>query len=464
MLLEPAGLAVKHTADGTPGVLTWVDDVDKTAPTDYWALGHDATAGHDRLQVTNLTGDTATTPLEVRPDDTTVVSSLSVNNDVDVSGTIRENGVPVVTDDDVGIDVENDDGVPLVQNTDAMRAGTDLSFTDDGDETVTLSFTGTVSPPSAALGKSATASGDGTTTSFTVQHGFSGTPDAVSVEATSSAAAGDFHVTNVGSSTLDIVYASAPPSGTDNLSWTITSTGSGLSPVTVSDNDSTVLPNPDDLNFETGLSASDDGDGTVSMGIDGTVPQRGVAETVNATWTFAGSPAVGVASDSDIGFTSSGTTQFGIRYDSTNDRLTLADRANSTPILHADRSGTVDFQATPTVNGETLPTVSADVTTFTSGSATAGQVATADGAGNVTWTTRTRATTATVSGDGSATTFSLPNPLDTAPTAVDVTPTSPAAMSDFYVSAKTASSIDVTYATPPPSGTDNLSFDVLAHA
>lgn len=71
------------------------------------------------------------------------------------------------------------------------------------------------------------------------------------------------------------------------------------------------------------------------------------------------------------------------------------------------------------------------------------------------------ATTATASGDGSKTTFSLTNPLDTAPRVATVTPASADAAGAFWVSDKTAAAVEVTYSSPPPSGSDNLAFDVV---
>lgn len=67
----------------------------------------------------------------------------------------------------------------------------------------------------------ATASGDGSTTTFTLSHNLGSTPTAVSVQPTSADAAGDFHVSSKSSTSIDVTYASAPASGTDNLTWDI---------------------------------------------------------------------------------------------------------------------------------------------------------------------------------------------------------------------------------------------------
>lgn len=69
--------------------------------------------------------------------------------------------------------------------------------------------------------------------------------------------------------------------------------------------------------------------------------------------------------------------------------------------------------------------------------------------------------TATASGDGTATTFSLSHSLGSTPSVVSVTPTSADANGTFYVSSKTSTTIDVTYASAPASGTSNLTFDLM---
>lgn len=71
-------------------------------------------------------------------------------------------------------------------------------------------------------------------------------------------------------------------------------------------------------------------------------------------------------------------------------------------------------------------------------------------------------TSARVSGDGSTRQFSLPNPIDEEPSQVTVTPTSRDASGEFWVNAKTASSVEITYETPPPAGSENLRFDLIA--
>jgi len=66
----------------------------------------------------------------------------------------------------------------------------------------------------------ATFSGDGSTTQFSIEHGLVSTPSKVQVTPMSSDAAGDFYVT-ADDTYIYINYSTAPPSGTDNVkvSW-----------------------------------------------------------------------------------------------------------------------------------------------------------------------------------------------------------------------------------------------------
>jgi len=66
---------------------------------------------------------------------------------------------------------------------------------------------------------SATASGDGSTTTFSISHSLVKAPNYVSVEASSEDASTDFYISSKISSEIIITYAQAPASGTDNLSW-----------------------------------------------------------------------------------------------------------------------------------------------------------------------------------------------------------------------------------------------------
>lgn len=64
-----------------------------------------------------------------------------------------------------------------------------------------------------------TQSGDGSTATFQIPHGLDETPTARNVWPESEDAAGDWWVSGVGSTNIELTYASAPPSGTDNLTW-----------------------------------------------------------------------------------------------------------------------------------------------------------------------------------------------------------------------------------------------------
>ena len=68
----------------------------------------------------------------------------------------------------------------------------------------------------------------------------------------------------------------------------------------------------------------------------------------------------------------------------------------------------------------------------------------------------------TLSGDGTTTTFTLSHGLPVAPEAVNVDATTADASTDFWVSARSDTSIDVSYYTAPSAGTDNLGYDLLA--
>jgi len=62
----------------------------------------------------------------------------------------------------------------------------------------------------------ATFSGDGATTTFTIAHGLADTPRTYRVQPASNDAAGDFYVT-ADNTNLTVTYLTAPPSGTDNI-------------------------------------------------------------------------------------------------------------------------------------------------------------------------------------------------------------------------------------------------------
>jgi hypothetical protein len=67
-----------------------------------------------------------------------------------------------------------------------------------------------------------------------------------------------------------------------------------------------------------------------------------------------------------------------------------------------------------------------------------------------------------LSGDGTTTTFTLSHGLPDVPAAVNVDATTADASTDFWVSAKSDTSVDVSYYSAPSAGTDNLGYDLLA--
>lgn len=69
------------------------------------------------------------------------------------------------------------------------------------------------------------ASGDGSTTSFTLTHDLGVEPESVDVSPASQAAAGEWWVSDSTAETVTVSYASAPASGTENLSWEVTAVG-----------------------------------------------------------------------------------------------------------------------------------------------------------------------------------------------------------------------------------------------
>ena len=74
----------------------------------------------------------------------------------------------------------------------------------------------------------------------------------------------------------------------------------------------------------------------------------------------------------------------------------------------------------------------------------------------------TYASSFTKSGDDTTTTFTFTHGVGSVPSAVNVDAASADASTDFWVSAKTDTTIDISYYTAPPAGTDNLGYDLLA--
>lgn len=168
-----------------------------------------ADTGQGGVSLENTDGTTALTTNTIH-----LRSNLTVEADGDGTASID------AVDTDTHVTVENTDGTALLKNPDAIQAGANCSFTDDGDNTVTLDVdTSGGSGSSVSASDTATASGDGTTTTFTVTHSLGTTPTAAVAHAASDDASPDHWVSGATSTTVDITYASAPSTGTDNLQW-----------------------------------------------------------------------------------------------------------------------------------------------------------------------------------------------------------------------------------------------------
>lgn len=100
---------------------------------------------------------------------------------------------------------------------------------------------------------------------------------------------------------------------------------------------------------------------------------------------------------------------------------------------------------------------------------TSGQILETDGTqSGVTWAdpgtdATTQADSVTKNGDGTTKVFLLPHSLGTTPAAASVHPTSEDCSTDFWITSKSSSNVEVTYAAAPPSGTNNLTWDVLTN-
>lgn len=114
--------------------------------------------------------------------------------------------------DNTHIDI-SDEGGKVLEDVSDVRFLYGLGVTDDGDGSVSVERT--TLPGSS--GKS-TQSGDGSTTTFSIFHGLTKTPNHVNVEAQTEAASADYWV-NYDSSNIYVHYASPPPEGGNNLKW-----------------------------------------------------------------------------------------------------------------------------------------------------------------------------------------------------------------------------------------------------
>lgn len=259
-------------------------------------LADAADVGSTGLEVENQNGTTllATTAIHAG-------SNLGFVDDGD--GTVTLNA----TDSNTHVNVQNTLGTDFVKNVQAIHAGDNLDFVDDGNNVVTLNATASGGSGDAQTASDVvTVSGTGSQTTFTLEHTLGTTPEAASVTPASDGASTDYYIDGLTSSSVNITFARAPASGTDNLSFHV--------------------------------------------------------------------------------------------------------------LTHTSTAGAT-----------------------------------------------TAATTATKSGTGTQTTFGLPNPLDVAPTATSIEPASDDASTDFRITNTTSTGIEITYARAPSSGTDNLSYQIIAH-
>lgn len=160
----------------------------------------------------------------------------------DTDATVYVDGNDYVAVDEDGVEVSRDTSLSTVLQGAADEAGSGTVLLKSGSygslsTTVTgsalfiingpdVSISGTSNLPktvsiSEENSGTETQSGDGATTTFTIPHGLASTPNLgdVDVTAASADAAGDFYISNTTSTDIEITYASAPTSGTDNLKW-----------------------------------------------------------------------------------------------------------------------------------------------------------------------------------------------------------------------------------------------------
>jgi len=100
----------------------------------------------------------------------------------------------------------------IIENNDVSQITTGGKISTVGANTIVRGNIGYLTENSGT----ATFSGDGVTTQFTIAHGLVSTPNKVIVTPGSTDAAGDFYVT-VDATNIYVNYLSAPPSGTDNV-------------------------------------------------------------------------------------------------------------------------------------------------------------------------------------------------------------------------------------------------------
>lgn len=299
---DPHELGLNGTADGTTTTsIGFYDTEDAADPT--WSMEHrpdgnlvvhhaavgttpasdaawfDATGGF-HVQTINVHGESGVDAGTLDGLDSTqfVRSDVAATAaSINVTGALTKSGNAVLTTADEGtlnagtlggasLDTVRpdalDNGTLVNASPTGHNFGQYLEVTGNADGTVTVDSVG-----GNAVGSTASASGDAATTRFTVQHNLGTTPASVDITPLTNDTKTDFYVTNVTATSLDIVYAAAPPTGTGNLEWYVTAfgnDGSGKHAVEVQD-DGLSTAYADTVNFGSGLVATDNTGGRVTI-------------------------------------------------------------------------------------------------------------------------------------------------------------------------------------------------------
>lgn len=244
-----------------------------------------------------------------------------------------------------------DDGTVVHASPTALDFGQYLEVTDNLDGTVAIDSRG-----GNAVGSTASATGDGGTTAFTVTHDLGAVPASVDITPlTAAASTGDPYVdpASATATSVNIVYES-PPANLASLEWYVTAfgnDGSGKHAIAVED-DSVATAHADTVNFGSGLVATDNGgnrvtidaavDTAVSVTDDG-VEQVAEAATLdfgeNITVTGVGDTATMDAVNTYPSVSDSGVVTVAAPTDiNAGDNLTAVDDGDQTVTLHAASS------------------------------------------------------------------------------------------------------------------------------
>lgn len=394
--------------------------------------------------------------------DITAASLTSKGNitagSVDSEGQITENGNPVLTtvDDISSLTVENIDGTPVVTEASALQAGNKLSFSDDGDGTATLEVT---QGSEKVAADTALKSGDGSTTSFSLSHSLGMTPSVASVTPTSQDAASDFWVSSKTSSAVEISYSTAPASGSSNLGYDIITRGSQSGTIAISKSGdgstrkfslSHMLDETPEVAHATATSSEASTDfwisGKNSSAVEITYAAAPPSGNNNLTFNLLALPSDAAGTTTETKSGDDSTTTF-----------TLSHPLGSTPEVAYVSPSTEDASTDFWISNKTSTTI--DITYA---------AAPPSGTENLGYDILVKESgapgtdTAVLSGDGSTSTFTLSHSLGDTPTGAYVLPASEDASTDFWISGLSSSSVKITYAAAPPSGTDNLAYDIIS--